>query len=737
MHVLLTNDDGPLNDNSCPYIKYLVDEINTSTNWDLSIVIPNQQRSWIGKAHFAGKTLTTSYIYTKYSTDEPNPNINSYIGPFKTPEPKYHLNRDEYQEWCLIDSTPAACADIGIHYLYKNSKSKPIDLVLSGPNFGKNSSNLYILTSGTVGAAMEASTHGIKSIALSYSFNSLDHDFKILKEAAKISVKLIEKLYQKLILNHDTIDIFSVNVPLIPSLKLGTTKIQYAPILQNSWHSIYEEDLESINEQGQLQFKWNPDFKKVYKDGLSDFNHTDSRVLLNEGISVTPLKATFRTVEPLTGEIVLDAEEGDESKDDIDTFIFLITIPSSAYIFKPLVESFQKNFPSIQITTDSSILLKINNHPHLKVFHYGEYEDLDIDLIQSHPKQYFIPSYIFRKALIRKHYLYNTIHHYVTKNPESVLKEAFPETYNLEVDYAEFLDDSLDDAYELRDEINKGEKVWILKPSMSDKGQGIRLFKTIDQLQEVFNSFEEEEEEEDDDEDEDEEGEGQVQVQDESEQDNKHDTGIILSQLRHFVVQEYKSSPLLLSNYDDKKFHLRIYVVCSGNLKVFVYKNILTLFASAKYQDPINEPEDQEIPLDGHLTNTCLQEDEEPLVVPFWSLQGLDDASKIKIFDQIKSIIGDLYKAASTIDKINFQPLDNAIELFGIDCLINDDLSVNLLEVNSYPDFKQTGDELKGIIYELFDNVVKDVVNPLVDNKSNEQQTLEDDETTLVKVLDI
>lgn len=96
----------------------------------------------------------------------------------------------------------------------------------------------------------------------------------------------------------------------------------------------------------------------------------------------------------------------------------------------------------------------------------------------------------------------------------------------MEVDYAEFLDDSLDDAYELRDEINKEEKLWILKPSMSDKGQGIRIFKTLDQLQEIFNSFEENDENEEDEEGVDEE-----------------DNGIILSQLRHFIVQEYKSNP--------------------------------------------------------------------------------------------------------------------------------------------------------------------------------------------------
>ena len=128
-------------------------------------------------------------------------------------------------------------------------------------------------------------------------------------------------------------------------------------------------------------------------------------------------------------------------------------------------------------------------------------------------------------------------------------------------------------------------------------------------MQEIFNSFEENDENEEDEEGVDEE-----------------DNGIILSQLRHFIVQEYKSNPLLLSKYDHKKFHLRTYVVCVGDLKVFVYKNVLTLFAGEPYKLPGDE--DEVVSLAGHLTNTCLQENEDPLVVPFWKLQGLADNDK-------------------------------------------------------------------------------------------------------------
>lgn len=700
MHVLLTNDDGPLDDKACPYMKYLVDEIIKSTDWELSIVVPNQQRSWIGKAHFAGKKLTSSYIYTQRSTESKSLDINAFDGPYETPQ-----ERDStFQEWCLLDSTPAACADIGLHHLYR--EKPPIDLVLSGPNFGKNSSNLYIMTSGTVGAAIEAVTHGAKAIALSYAFNNLDHDFDILKEAAKISVKLVAKLYKELQLQNGKVDLYSINIPLIESLKLGQTKIHYAPILENYWNSIYEP---CSGERGQQQFLWNPDFKKVHKDSLKDTLHTDSRVLLDEGISVTPLKATFNVVQPNVGEIILDEEDEEESKDldisklSLDSTILLITLPEEAYISPAIKQAFEKHFPRCSITTDASVLSKVPTMPTLKVFHYGDYEELDIDLLSSHPDQYFVCSYIYRKALIRKHFLANTIHHYVAKNPTLALKTAVPESYQLEVDYAEFLDDALDDCYELREELEMGEKTWIVKPSMSDKGQGIRIFKSVEQLQAIFDLFEEDNSDDED-------------VEINEDEDNN---GVIISQLRHFVVQEYQSNPLLLSHYDNKKFHLRTYIVCNGDLKVFVYKNILSLFAESSFKSP--QPEDidvDEIPLTGHLTNTCLQEGTSPLVVPFWDLQGLSQDDKEKVFRQVCQVTGELFKAAVNIDKMNFQPLSNGCEVFGIDFLVSENLDVTLLEVNSYPDFKQTGDDLKGLIFGLFEQVFG-AIGELVEGRDN------------------
>lgn len=684
----MTNDDGPPDDRSCPYMKYFVDEIKRSTDWTVLIVIPNQQRSWIGKAHFAGKVLSTSYIYTVDSTSAMNSLINKFEGPFETTQSR--LVDQGHQEWCLLDGTPAACADIGIHYA--NNGAGPVDLVISGPNFGKNAGNLYMLASGTVGAALEAVTHGTKAIALSYEFRDLDHSFDFIKEASKISVRLVSKLYEKLCQNPQ-IDMFAVNVPLIASLKLGTTKIKYAPVLQNSWRSIFEPI-------GGGKYAWAPRFNEVDANGLERVGHSDYRVLIDNGISVTPLKAEFKGIEPFDGEIELDDSVSSESN---DAKTLLITIPEDSYIYKPVTEAFAQI--GFNITTDKYLLNNFSEKTNLRVFHFCDYEDVDLDLIQQYPSRYFVPTYIYRKALIRKHFLAFTIEHFVAKNPLSSLKNAFPTSYHLHVDYAEFLDDSLDEAYELRGEIESGEKLWILKPSMSDKGQGIRIFRSVDQLQAIFDEFDQD-----------------LEIEDE-EEDSQGNTGIIISHLRHFIVQEYQANPLLLPEYDNRKFHLRVYVLSVGDLKIYIFESILTLFASDSYIYPAYNVEIENsgvISLAGHLTNTCLQDGANPLVVPFWDLIGVHASKKNAIFDSIKAITLDLFQAAHTVDKINFQAMPNSLEIFGVDFLVNDDYSVKLLEVNSYPDFKQTGDELKKIIYDLFMSVSECAVREMFDMAPSE-----------------
>lgn len=388
----------------------------------------------------------------------------------------------------------------------------------------------------------------------------------------------------------------------------------------------------------------------------------------------------------------------------------VISVDRKSYLYPVVETAFSTVVTNVEITQQLSSKSVVG-----KVVHYGEYEDLDFDRLMNDP-DYLACSYVYRKGLIRKHFLANTVAVYTAKNPSSILKTATPESYNIEVDYAEFLDEALDEAYELRCELNQNEslslderRTFILKPSMSDRGQGIRLFQTIEGLQAIFNSFEGDETDDEQD--------PETAADDDS-------NGIITSQLRHFVVQDYVSNILLLPKHSNRKFHIRTYVVVSGAIKVYVFREMLALFALSAYERPSSsDSEDGEIPLHGHLTNTCLQgeEKDEKSVDLFWQLEGLSANSKEKIYQELCQVTGELFKAAVGGGSIFFQPLPNAFEIYGLDFLVTADEHIRLLEVNAYPDFKQTGDNLKSVIDNLFTSVAETVIKPFLEpNASTE-----------------
>lgn len=127
-----------------------------------------------------------------------------------------------------MDGTPASCAQIGLYHFFKDRG--PIDLVVSGPNYGRNSTAVFALSSGTLGGALEAAVCKKRAIALSYAFESRIHNPLIISQASKLSVRLIEYLFKNW---GEDVDLYSVNVPLVDGV--GTRKILWTNILQNYW----------------------------------------------------------------------------------------------------------------------------------------------------------------------------------------------------------------------------------------------------------------------------------------------------------------------------------------------------------------------------------------------------------------------------------------------------------------------------------------------------------------------
>ncbi|KAH7400626.1 tubulin-tyrosine ligase family-domain-containing protein [Phaeosphaeria sp. MPI-PUGE-AT-0046c] len=412
-----------------------------------------------------------------------------------------------------------------------------------------------------------------------------------------------------------------------------------------------------------------------------------------------------------------------------DKKIYALVNYEDPYVQPLILAAIEKRLPAETYELITSIA-KLPS-PSSRLLQWVQYESIDFDHLMDRASTCTANAYIIRKALIRKHYLSTTIANWITKYPDSLLKKHVKPSVEFEVDYAEFLDDALIEAWDLKESWARNDdkeaserEWWILKPGMSDRGQGIRLFSTEEELTAIFEEWDPPSDDEDEDE-----------ADARSDAAGDDNDNIMTSQLRHFVAQPYIHPPLLLSPPSDptsppRKFHIRTYVLATGALKVYVYRPMLALFAARPYIPPWHDGDRAE-DLKAHLTNTCLQDsgDREGSVGAFWSLPDNLPAStspsssdpgssetnwKEAIFTQLCAVTGATFEAAARGMSIHFQPLPNAFEIFGLDFMVsveNDgELRCWLLEVNAFPDFRQTGEELSGLVEGLFEGVVEKAV---------------------------
>ncbi|KAG6009984.1 hypothetical protein E4U54_008441 [Claviceps lovelessii] len=751
MHILVTNDDGPPSSLSSPYIHCFVKHLQDAGH-TVSVCVPHTQRSWIGKAHMIGQTLKPLYF-------TPSANVHGQDTEGSTHHLPSTTAHDD--EWVLIDGTPASCVQIGLYH-YFQSKG-PIDLVVSGPNYGRNTTSVFALSSGTLGAALEAAVCRRKSIALSFAFFTRQHDPAVIEAACRHSVRVLEALYKQWPTDGSA-DLYSVNVPLVEGVEHHKTL--WSNMLQNYWRegSCFEEIDGSAGDPDEEEeriragevtgdgakaegshggthkhFKWAPRMADVYQSVDLSGPGMDGRIVRDGNTCITPLKANFAVshadragtefelpICPENGAVLSTAaavsgrDKTTHKGQDAGPVFEAIVAYEDPYVQPLIVSALNAVFPQplLRLTTDLSSLettplsvSKLFPSSDCKILQITPYECIDFEFAAANSATCLVNSYMIRKALIRKHYLSTTVDHWVAKNPASPLKTHVKRSESFEIDYAEFLDDALVEAFDLRESLDRNAGIgdaskrewWILKPGMSDRGQGIRLFSTMDELQDIFDGWEAERPDSDDDDDDDEE-EGEQERGDQITISPSGGDYITTSHLRHFVAQPYIHPPLLLSN--QRKFHIRTYVLCTGSLNVYVYRHMLALFAAKPYTAPWDNPED----IESFLTNTCLQDSpNETSVRRFWSLP-LPPDQLARIFDQICVVTGEMFEAAARAMPVHFQTLPNAFEAFGLDFMVDASGETWLLEVNAFPDFKQTGGDLSDIVQGFWTGVMRKAV---------------------------
>ncbi|KAF2225953.1 survival protein sure-like phosphatase/nucleotidase [Elsinoe ampelina] len=327
MHILVTNDDGPPSPDSSPYLLPFIRHLESSGHL-VSVCIPSTQRSWIAKAHIVGQdVIALPFLPSPFSI----PSIAPTATQSGTPS----------RPWFTLNSTPASCAQVGLHHLFDPATSglPKIDLVVSGPNYGRNTTACFALSSGTLGAALEAAVTGYRAVAVSFAFTDRENRAEDVEAACRIGVKVVEYLAEKGEGNPGGV-VFSVNVPVRQDVE--GREVRWTQMLQNGWgSSCFEEhraeeggrveeegpgevereiregevggeekgsggvEKEVVTGKGERHFKWSPKFTDVYESVRRAGEGSDGWAVSEGHTSVTMLRANFMHVDGGKGLIKL------------------------------------------------------------------------------------------------------------------------------------------------------------------------------------------------------------------------------------------------------------------------------------------------------------------------------------------------------------------------------------------------------------------------------------------------
>ncbi|KAK9803155.1 hypothetical protein WJX72_005475 [[Myrmecia] bisecta] len=245
--VLLTNDDGP----HSPFFQAWVPYVKNVLGWDCFVCLPADAQSFVSKSIGKGPIQVT----------------------------------DVDAGTVHIGGPPATCVNIGLYHL-----APECDFVVAGPNVGHNVGRGSVLSSGTIGAAMEGAIAGRRAVAISFPFftgwNNWTQDD--INKAVKIAADVTQQLWQEW---QAGIDLYNVNVPL------GGKSVAGAPVdpailrttvdAESSYTSLYAPEADSDG-----SYVWGPTGLKVF-EGAEPVEGGDVAAIRAGNVSVTALKAGF------------------------------------------------------------------------------------------------------------------------------------------------------------------------------------------------------------------------------------------------------------------------------------------------------------------------------------------------------------------------------------------------------------------------------------------------------------
>lgn len=243
--ILVTNDDG-VDAPGLPSLARVAAELG-----EVTVVVPDRERSWVGKA------ITRFDPVHVESVDRDGITIHAVSG------------------------YPADAVQLAIHTL---ELPRP-DLVVSGINLGYNHGAGFLMSSGTVGAAIEAWIAGTPSVALSTGTMGDWHEWRARAETdqmrphwerlAEVSVGLIRDIEKADLYSHA--DAVSINLPFEADT---ATERRITTIARVGYDRLFQRQADGS-------------YRHAYTGSITEFEAVDGSDIdaAHEGvISITPLR---------------------------------------------------------------------------------------------------------------------------------------------------------------------------------------------------------------------------------------------------------------------------------------------------------------------------------------------------------------------------------------------------------------------------------------------------------------
>ncbi|HKJ00604.1 MAG TPA: 5'/3'-nucleotidase SurE [bacterium] len=244
-HLLIVNDDGIASPMLAPMVAKL------APLGDVSIVVPAEEQSWKGKA-----MTRFGRIYARASTE------------FDVPA-------------YAVTGTPSDCVNLAIHQLLP---VRP-DWVVSGINIGSNAGAAFVISSGTVGAALEGLLQGVPSVAFSTYLRpeyfrewnadkrlTHPHSLEIIETTTARMAAMMATLIQRGAGNADAV--LNINFPGIVG---PHTPVRWVPMQESRYGAVFRPDGDGFVHSAAVGL--HGDEERL----------TDRTVILGGDISCTPL----------------------------------------------------------------------------------------------------------------------------------------------------------------------------------------------------------------------------------------------------------------------------------------------------------------------------------------------------------------------------------------------------------------------------------------------------------------